>query len=499
MIEGDHTVRYFFKCSRWLHKQTGLIFLAYFAVMGVSGTLLNHPQWIETFSISSLLTPSSHQLNNGRRMAIRDSVIDGDNIYIAGRAGVWHSSNNGQEFKKLSESFPQTSYSQESYCLQLDPGRAQGRPAYLLAGTRAGVLSYDFKSRRWSQIPFGDTTQPVVDIVQADQHFLVITADKIFRTQHTTPPFELVETQLEYGETVTAGSTPLRRLMLQLHDGSLFGGLGIAIVDICGGLLFFLSLSGLLIWYLPRRNRRSRKRKIFLKLSWWYRNHLKLGIYAALFIALITLTGMLIRPPFISLIRDVNIANQFLWLNNPPRIDKGLYHAPTQQLYIATRKGIFVTSALLDRPLQLDDNLNAIPISSMGVTAFKAITTQQLLMASFRGAYVWNTSNHTLDKLPSEQQCMVTSAVIDKGQLHSLIGYNKGLTTIEGYQQWNLPEAFNNTPMSLWHWLFELHNGRLFRQWLGHYTGWIIPLGGLLLLLNLFSGCFDWWWHRQRR
>ena len=60
------------------------------------------------------------------------------------------------------------------------------------------------------------------------------------------------------------------------------------------------------------------------------------------------------------------------------------------------------------------------------------------------------------------------------------------------------PAELSQGPMSLWHYLFELHNGKLFRQWLGSFTWLLIPIGGGLLLLVLLSGTFDWLWHKQK-
>jgi len=492
-------VRHLFKCSRWLHKYSGLLFLIYFAAMGVSGTLLNHPQWIDKLSISSTFIPASHQLDNGRRMAIRDSVVDGDNIYIAGRAGVWHSSDNGQHFSKLERNFPQSSYLQESYCLLLDPARPQGQPAYLLAGTRTGLYRYDFKSQGWSQLHLAHEPLTIVDLVATDQHILALSTQHCFRSLATQPTLGFTPIELTFAETAATTHTALHHLLLRLHDGTLFGQIGRTIVDICGGLLLFLSLSGLLIWYLPWSNRRSRKQRIFLKVSWWYRYHLKVGIYAAFFIALITLSGILIRPPFIATIKHISVANGPLWQAETPRIDKGFYHLHTDTVFFATRKGIFSTTAHLDRPFTLDARMSAIPMSTMGTTVFKPLNEQHLVIASFRGAYLWNFTNQQLEKIPLPPRTMATSAVIEKEQLRYIVDYRRGLIATEPNEHWQLPDAMNDTPISLWLWLFELHNGRLFRQWLGLYTGWIIPIGGLLLLLNLLSGCFDWWWHRRRR
>ncbi len=46
--------------------------------------------------------------------------------------------------------------------------------------------------------------------------------------------------------------------------------------------------------------------------------------------------------------------------------------------------------------------------------------------------------------------------------------------------------------MPLWNYLFEVHNGRFFREWLGGGYILIVPLGALLLVLITLTGVYDW-------
>lgn len=97
--------RKLFKYSRLLHKYSGILFLLYFLIMGLSGALLNHPKLISQLSVPSALVPQSHQLVNGRRMAIRDSISTANQLFIAGRGGVWQSSDKGLHFQPLDKAF----------------------------------------------------------------------------------------------------------------------------------------------------------------------------------------------------------------------------------------------------------------------------------------------------------------------------------------------------------------------------------------------------------
>ena len=52
---------------------------------------------------------------------------------------------------------------------------------------------------------------------------------------------------------------PLERVFLDLHSGRFFGQLGVLVVDICGGLLILLVLSGAGIWLRHTFSRRRKK------------------------------------------------------------------------------------------------------------------------------------------------------------------------------------------------------------------------------------------------
>jgi hypothetical protein len=61
------------------------------------------------------------------------------------------------------------------------------------------------------------------------------------------------------------------------------------------------------------------------------------------------------------------------------------------------------------------------------------------------------------------------------------------------------PEVREQYRMPLWNYLFEIHNGRFFREWLGGAYILIVPLGSLLFVLVILSGVYDWLRNRFRR
>ncbi len=60
-------------------------------------------------------------------------------------------------------------------------------------------------------------------------------------------------------------------------------------------------------------------------------------------------------------------------------------------------------------------------------------------------------------------------------------------------------EIRSQSRISLWNTLFELHNGRIFEQFIGPSYWLIIPLGGILLLIITLSGTINWLRRHRRK
>ena len=494
-----------FKLSRTLHKYTGLLFFIYFLLMGISGVLLNHPQLIRKISVPMQLTPASHAIVNGNRMAVRETIVDGNNIYLAGRTGVWRSNDNGLNFSKMEAGFPSASYDQDTFSLFLDKNHNR-----LFAGTRRGLYIYGFVTKQWQNIPFGAINNaPVIDLLQIENRLLLFTQRHCYSSRLDTKKLFFLMEPLSFAENSRPQSTRLPHFLLKIHDGSILGLNGRLFVDGIGLLLVFLCVSGLFIWFLPRRKQNQKKSlsKIFT-IRWFYRNHLKVGIYGVAFIGLITLSGILIRPPFIKTIVKYNVPLWTLPLEQrgrwQPRIDKAVFKPEAETLWVATRQGFFSGRPDFLRPL--DKQTIPVPRSGMGTSVFESLPDQQLLIGSFSGVYVWDAVHHRVSTPHADKsnapfhnnRLRVTGAIIKNGSPTHVADYHRGLLPLGANSNLIIPPQMATTPMSLWHFLFEFHNGRIFQQWLGTYTWLLIPLGGMLLLTNLLTGLYDWLWRNQK-
>jgi hypothetical protein len=96
---------------------------------------------------------------------------------------------------------------------------------------------------------------------------------------------------------------------------------------------------------------------------------------------------------------------------------------------------------------------------------------------------------------------LISGVVMADGRPRFRVDYHDGLMPLfhEGGRHIPaMPTAIvRETPMSLWHYLFEFHNGRIFEKWLGMGYMLIIPLVGIGLLLLAVTGITDWFYRRK--
>lgn len=508
--------RFVFNISKPIHKYVGLVCLAYFMLMGISGVFLNHPSLIRHFSVPLSWAPPSYHYANWNRMALREVVFSEkspDTLYVGGKAGVWESTNGGESFSLLENGFPASPYEMDVRCLLLTES---GAPPHLYAGTRSGLYRYDFNPGRWQKINDGtETGMEIVDLVQTRSRILVFSPSACYHLALPGGEPALHPMPLTSRDAPNPRA-PLFRFLLKLHDGSALGLPGRLFVDIVGLVLVFLSVSAVYIWYIPWSKKRFRKRIGKRRASprffrFFYRYHLKLGIWGALFLGGVALTGMFVRPPLLIPIIHFSVPSVLLNGSRPaetwqPRISRALYSPEEDTVLLATRDGFFRGPADFSQPFE--PAIVDVPVSGMGVNVLEHLSGHRLLVGSFSGLYIWdhNRSLATDVKnrpVPRRRRRgpgadMAAGAAVKNGTLLYWADYRHGLRPADpGGPAMAMPDRIaENSRMSLWHFLFEVHNGRIFRDWLGACTWLIVPVGGLVLLVNVLSGSYDWLYRR---
>ncbi len=497
---------------QWLHKYFGLLALIYCVWMALSGILLNHPQLLKKYSLPNQIMPTNYQYHNWNRMSWRDAVFSThhDNIlYVGGKEGVWQSLDQGKSFKPLAPGFPTAAYDQDTYSLLLAAGQDQET---LYAGTKSGLFYWQEES--WHRIDHPVLkAKAVVDLLQIGNRILAFTDSNAYQAViHNGPP---VFTPLALSRDQSQDPVvPLFRWLLKIHDGSIFGLWGRIFVDFIGLMLFLLCFSGALIWYVLWRKRHRRPTFLAGKIfAYNFRWHLKLGIISALFIAIIALSGALVRPPLLIAIIRLTVPAKLMPgtnANNPwsGQIQRAAYLKAKKKLIIASKQGLF--SGPVDGTASFTKIPEALPIHGMGAMVFEAVDDHNLLIGSFSGLYIWDTNNRIIMQLKSKaswgkpdwgRPTMVTGAAVYQGQPLLVADYEDGLKPLRRHLQLHpaMPaEIRSQSRISLWNALFELHNGRIFEQFIGPLYWLIVPLGGISLLIIIFSGTLIWIRRRRR-
>ncbi|MCK5914811.1 MAG: PepSY domain-containing protein [Deltaproteobacteria bacterium] len=495
-----------FRALKGLHKYLSLLILIYCLWMALSGIALNHPQLLQDFSLSNHIMPENYQYQNWNRMSWRDALFSQteDNIlYVGGKEGVWQSLDQGKSFAPLNSGFPTSAYVRDTLCLLLTNHEGQET---LFAGTRSGLF---FRGKSgWEKIKhpiLGE--KPVVDLLQVDGQILAFTNSRAFKakTDENPPLFTglSLPRQLE-----NAPQTPLFRWLRKVHDGSIFGLPGRLFVDFIGLLLLFLSLSGLLIWHVTRRKKRRKKTILAGKIfSFNFRWHLRLGIIGALFIAITALSGAFAHPPLLLTIVRLTVPASLMPHNiadNPwaEQIQRAAYLKSRNRLIIATKQGLF--SGPIDGSRDFIRLPDTLPIHGMGALVFESLDENRLLIGSFSGLYLWDTLNRIVMQLKARAQAntpdwgrpiMTTGVAVYKGEPLLAIDYESGVKPLRKRQQLLpvMPHAIRDKGrISLWHALFELHNGRIFEQYIGPFYWLITPAGGIIFCLIILSGSLLW-------
>tara|TARA_Y100000294_G_C8532547_1_gene327631 strand:- start:1080 stop:1439 length:360 start_codon:yes stop_codon:yes gene_type:complete len=81
--------------------------------------------------------------------------------------------------------------------------------------------------------------------------------------------------------------------------------------------------------------------------------------------------------------------------------------------------------------------------------------------------------------------------------------HEQGILPLPGFSlkdRFQQPKSIsNNYRMPLWNYLFEIHNGRLFKGIFGELYILLVPLGSFLFVIISLTGIIDWFFHNGRK
>ncbi|MBN1904056.1 MAG: PepSY domain-containing protein [Deltaproteobacteria bacterium] len=501
-----------FSISKRLHKYIGLFFLLYFILMGITGIILNHPEMFSPFSAPLYLMPESYRYAAFNRLAMRDvafSIDLKDTHYIGGKEGVWQSMDNGRRYLCINNGLPLQSGKRDTNCLLTDKGHKE---TLIFAGTGDGLYFCEEGILKWQKASFIDKAPDdhgIIDLIKTSNGILAFTQHACYRIDNIDgkPVLKPLNIPIDFEPQEKA---PLYKLLFKIHDGAFMGLAGRLIIDAATLVMIFLCISSIYMWYMPWRKRHSRQgyRGNLAMFRFFNRYHLKLGIYSALFIAVIAITGMFMRPPLLVAIIKHTVPAR--WIEQGPNadqlpitIEKAAYNPEDDSIIIAASDSLFIKGpadfAQPFKPVQIN-----VPVHGMGVNTLKWLNKSRLLTGSFSGFYIWDDINKSVSDIKGNPikkvkrgmtgiYGMSAGAAVEDGELRFLADYDTGIINVSSNISPLMPDKLREEGrISMFNLIFEIHNGRIFRDLLGSYTWLIVPLGGLLLFLTAFTGVYDW-------
>lgn len=502
-----------YKISKWLHKWSSIIISILLIWVSISGILLNHPELIKSISVPKYLLPETYDLVNWNRSVIVQAQYSSKNektAYFGGNEGVFRTEDNGFTFINMTNNgFPQSAYTKRTKSIALFENEQK---ELLFAGTYDGLYKYDIKDDKWNKIIIPYAEDKIVKLIKNSDSIIVVTDSEILIAN-------------AYDDILKFNKIPMQRIddnpsmtmiefFFQLHTGEIWGISGKIIFDIAGIVLLFLSISGLYIWLSPKyRNLKTRLKlkNNKSKIGWFYRNHLKLGIWSFAILIIFAITGLFMRPPLIATLFSLeNIANKYVPApisSNPwkHRIRNAMFDNNTNQVIIDTKDGYWVSEKGIYG--NYSNQFPPVPIFAMGATVLENDEYGNLLIGSFAGLFRIKNSGLYAENVIDKNEPIVSNV---RPGANLITGYFKepgayeyvtthfgGLLNVqhpnEKRYKYIMPKFLKeNYSMSLWNYLFEIHNGRIFEFLLGEYYILISPLSALIFILVIITGVFDW-------
>ncbi len=292
-----------------IHKVSGLLFGAVLLILAFTGFFLNHDNfnilWDIRFNKESLPKAVAEKTAN----AFTSFKVNSENTshQMAGsRMGFFLSLDGGQVYQKtLSEQV-----------LAIEPQRWHGKEDYehLFVATTDGIYQSQNSGKNWVALALQG--QPIESISVFDGFlYAVVDKRKIHKINIETGESEHLEfTPL--APEILPDQISLGRFVRDLHYGrGLFSGdSSLLINDFSAMVLFFLPVSGLLI-YLAIKKIRRRKTKNKTTLYFWRNLHSnKLVIFSFIPIFLLLVTGVILDHPdfFRSFLKTTKLSISYL-------------------------------------------------------------------------------------------------------------------------------------------------------------------------------------------
>jgi hypothetical protein len=531
---------------RKYHKWPALAISFFLLIFAMSGIVLNHRELFSGVDISRKWLPPEYTFKNWNLASVKSALrMNEDSILVYGNIGIWLTDDDFSTFSSFTEGFPGGVDNRKIFAMLQTSG------GYVFAGARSGLYRLDRKTGRWETIRLPVNENGVIGMVQKGDSILIMTrSDILFSSGSGNGDFQRIDLPPAADDD---GRVSLFRTIWLVHSGKIFGTAGKIVTDLMAGVLVFLILSGWVYWLTPGVLKRAGGTAIrsLIKRTNRYliRWHNTLGYLTVVFLMLISVTGIFLRPPLLIPIAGISVpVIKNSWLDNPnPWFDKlrDILWDEEKNIFIcSTSEGLYYTGPEFSGKMQ--PFFIEPPVSVMGVNVLEKLETGEYLVGSFSGIFRW-TPGFFPDKGAVINHLTGIPEISDRGlsapfgntpvsgrliyeDREIIFDYLKGAIST-GYTEHNRMEKLSfrphsavlensiarrsgkvsegfvempeeiiaGTPISLWNLALEVHTGRIFYSLVGNFYILYVPVAGILSLVVLGSGFLIWLRKRNSR
>ena len=469
------------------HQVFGLVFCFFIMMFCLSGVVLNHPSLFSGLDISRSILPKSYEYRNWNGGLLRGTIKWHNRVLLYGNSGIWITDSTAKVFKDFNTGLPASADNRNIR------GMTRMPDGHLFAAGTYDLYSYG-ADRIWRVVPLPLANGEHLSDIFAKGDTLVVTGRS--RAYLSRPPYARF-TPIELAASPdNDGSVSLFRTVWWLHSGELFGLVGKLVVDMIALILFFLAVTGLVYWLLPRFT----GRRGTTVMQWLYNWHNAIGRTTIVLTILLSVTGWLLRPPAMLLIVQGRIPTIPLstmdsdnaWYD---KLRSLRYDKVAGDWLLYTSEGFYSMKTLNAEPRRINSEP---PVSVMGLTVQKQYEDGLWLLGSFSGLYLWNRSNGKVldcmtETVPQAMSGLPVSKNAIAGFSDDLAGGDCIVDYRAGTASPRMPQWMSKLPMSLRSVCLEIHTGRIY-TFLGMGSVLYIFIVGMAVIWCLWTG----WKIRQK-
>ena len=463
---------------RSLHRWLGFPIAIAMLYMSLTGILLNHPRLIAGVNAPDWALPPDMQSVNWGRGAILSWISLNDHTILAGGKGGLYSFDSTFQPTAFDNGLPESIYDGAIQSLHHDTLNH-----VIWAGTPTGLYYFDSTNSIWLSTSVTDDIKSI-----ASNHFATyaFATDCIWRFENN----QWIKVK-SWADT----SFSLMDWVFDLHSGAILGKPGKLLYDLAAIAMLMLAIGGLYLLCVPQIAKRlsSRFKKIAaFFVRYHFRHQRKYGWIILIPLFIIPLTGFFMKAPVSAL----------LVRSQPTRAGIGKlqvaqWDSHSQTWMLADSKKIWQADPHFQESFQsLSPTL---PVHPMGITGM-IVKPDTLLISSFGGLILYLPKTQTSYDFISGKE-IHHSKMYSSWQIKSMAPYQETIAISDLRKGWfqfqkghwiPISPTAKSTPMpstySLWHFLFEVHNGRILRSWIPKLYLLHNPLVAIGTFLVMASG-----------